>query len=220
MQRPFIKCCSLNQAHMRDLPAAEIRAGVVCYVDSVHFAPYYVNIVHNTTDCPHMVRIASRIQPCLWFDTQAEEAASFYVGIFPNSRILSVSRYGEAGQEHHRMPIGSVMTVSFSLDGQAMLALNGGPHFAFNPAVSLMVNCDTQDEIDHFWNALGAGGDPAAQQCGWLTDRYGVSWQVTPRDWERLMNAPDHAAAQRAMQALHGMKKLDMAALQAAFDGR
>jgi len=167
-----------------------------------------------------MAHLASRIQPCLWFDTQAEEAANFYVGIFPNSRILSVSHYGEAGQEHHQKPVGSVMTVSFSLDGQAMLALNGGPLFRFSPAVSLMIQCDSQAEIDHYWNALGAGGDPDAQQCGWLADRYGLSWQVTPRDWERLMNAPDHAASERALQALHAMKKLDIAQLQAAFDGK
>ena len=167
-----------------------------------------------------MTRLVSRIQPCLWFDSQAEEAANFYVGIFPNSRILSVSHYGEAGQEEHGQRPGSVMAVSFTLDGQDMLALNGGPHFKFNPAVSLMINCDSQAEIDHNWNALGAGGDPAAQQCGWLADRYGLSWQVTPRDWERLMNAPDRAASQRAMQAMMKMKKLDIAALQAAFDGR
>ncbi|MFT3818753.1 MAG: VOC family protein [Rubrivivax sp.] len=167
-----------------------------------------------------MARLVPRIQPCLWFDTQAEEAANFYVGVFPDSRILSVSHYGEAGREHHGKPPGSVMAVSFTLDGQAMLALNGGPHFKFNPAVSLMINCDSQAEIDHYWNALGAGGDPAAQQCGWLADRYGLSWQVTPRDWERVMNAPDRAASQRAMQAMMQMKKLDIAALQAAFDGR
>jgi len=167
-----------------------------------------------------MARLVSRIQPCLWFDTQAEEAANFYVGIFPDSRILSVSYYGEAGQEHHGKPIGSVMTVSFMLDGQPMLALNGGPHFHFSPAVSLMILCDSQAEIDHYWNALVEGGDPAAQQCGWVADRYGLSWQVTPRDWERLMNSPDRAASQRALLAMHEMKKLDIAVLQAAFDGR
>jgi predicted 3-demethylubiquinone-9 3-methyltransferase (glyoxalase superfamily) len=138
-----------------------------------------------------MARLVSRIQPCLWFNTQAEEAANFYVGIFPDSRILSVSHYSEAGQEEHGKPPGS-----------------------------LMINCDSQAEIDHYWNALSEGGDPAAQQCGWLADRYGLSWQVTPRDWERLMNAPDSAASQRAMRALMKMKKLDIAALHAAFDGR
>ena len=166
-----------------------------------------------------MDRIVSRIQPCLWFDTQAEEAARFYIGIFPNSRILSVTHYGEAGKEAHGKPPGSVMTVSFTLDGQEMLALNGGPHFSFTPAVSLMIHCDSQAEIDHYWDALTAGGDPAAQQCGWLTDRYGLSWQVTPRDWEQMVNSPDRAASQRAMQALMKMKKLDIGALQAAYDG-
>ena len=167
-----------------------------------------------------MARLASRIQPCLWFDTQAEEAARFYTGIFPQSRILSVSHFSEVGQEHHGKPPGSVMAVSFTLDGQEMLALNGGPQFKFSPAVSLMVQCDSQAEIDHYWDALGEGGDPAAQQCGWLADRYGLSWQVTPRDWERLLNAPDQAASRRAWAAIHTMKKLDIAALQAAFDGR
>jgi len=112
------------------------------------------------------------------------------------------------------------MAVPFTLDGNPMLALNAGPEFKFSPAVSLMILCDTQAEIDHYWNALSAGGDPAAQQCGWLADRYGLSWQVTPRDWERLMTTPDQAATQRVMEAIHTMKKLDIAALQAAFDGR
>ena len=161
-----------------------------------------------------------RIQPCLWFSTQAEEAARFYVDIFPNAQIHAITHYSEVGIEQHGRPVGSVMTVSFSLDGQAMLGLNGGPMFRFNPAISLMVQCDSQAEIDHYWNALGEGGDPAAQQCGWLADRYGLSWQVTPRDWERLLNAPDQAASRRAWAAIHTMKKLDIAALQAAFDGR
>ena len=167
-----------------------------------------------------MARLVSRIQPCLWFDTQAEEAARFYTGIFPDSRILRITHCGEAGQAYHQKPVGSVMAVSFTLDGHAMLALNGGPDFKFNPAVSLMIHCDTQAEIDHYWSALSEGGDPAAQQCGWLADRYGLTWQVTLRDWERLLNAPDHAASQRSWQAIHAMKKLDIAALQAAFDGR
>ena len=161
-----------------------------------------------------------RIQPCLWFDTQAEEAARFYVGIFPNSHIHAITHYSEVGQEQHRRPVGSVMTVSFTLDGQAMLALNAGPMFTFNPAISLMVNCETQAEIDHCWARLGEGGNPAAQQCGWLADRYGVSWQITPGNWEQMYASSDQAGAQRAMKAMMGMKKLDMAQLQAAFDGK
>jgi predicted 3-demethylubiquinone-9 3-methyltransferase (glyoxalase superfamily) len=161
-----------------------------------------------------------RIQPCLWFDHQAEEAARFYVGIFPNARIDLVTHYSDVGQKEHGRQPGSVMTVSFTLDGQPMLGLNGGPLFKFNPAVSLMINCDTQEEIDHYWHHLIEGGDPAAQQCGWLADRYGVSWQVTPRMWEQYHASSNTAGARRAMQALMGMKKLDIAQLQAAFDGK
>ena len=161
-----------------------------------------------------------RIQPCLWFDTQAEEAARFYAGIFPNSQVGTLTHYSEVGIEQHGRPVGSVMTVSFTLDGQAMLALNGGPLFQFTPALSLMVNCDTQAEIDHFWDRLSEGGDPAAQQCGWLADRYGVSWQITPGNWEQLYTSANQAGAQRAMAAMMGMKKLDIAQLQAAFDGK
>lgn len=160
-----------------------------------------------------------RIQPCLWFDHQAEEAARFYADIFPNSSVGLITHYSDVGQKEHGRQPGSVMTVSFTLDGQAMLGLNGGPLFKFNPAVSLMINCDTQDEIDHYWQRLGEGGDPAAQQCGWLADRYGVSWQVTPRLWEQFHTSANTAGARRAMQALMGMKKLDIAQLQAAFDG-
>ncbi|ARU04552.1 hypothetical protein CCO03_07560 [Comamonas serinivorans] len=161
-----------------------------------------------------------RIAPCLWFDSQAEEAARFYAGIFPNSAIGLITRYSEVGFEHHGRPAGSVLTVSFTLDGQEMVALNGGPVFQFNPAVSLMVNCDTQAEIDHYWARLGEGGDPNAQQCGWLADRYGVSWQIAPRMWAELYTSPNQAGAKRAMQAMFGMKKLDIARLQAAFDGQ
>ena len=160
-----------------------------------------------------------RIQPCLWFDHQAEEAARFYADIFPNSSVGLITHYSDVGQKEHGRQPGSVMTVSFTLDGQAMLGLNGGPLFKFNPAVSLLINCDTQDEIDHYWQRLGEGGDPAAQQCGWLADRYGVSWQVTPRLWEQFHTSAITAGARRAMQALMGMKKLDIAQLQAAFDG-
>ena len=161
-----------------------------------------------------------RIQPCLWFDNQGEQAARFYTEVFPDSRITAIARYGEAGPDIHGRPAGSVMTVQFELDGQPFLALNGGPMFRFNEAVSLMVSCDTQDEIDHYWGALSEGGDPAARQCGWLKDRHGLSWQIVPAQMAGWMGGPDMAAAQRVMQALLGMQKLDIAALERAHDGR
>jgi len=160
-----------------------------------------------------------RITPCLWFEHQAEQAAEFYTGIFPNSRILSVSRYGEAGREIHGRPAGSVMTVAFALDGQAFTALNGGPHFTFNEALSLQVSCADQDEVDHFWEKLSAGGDARAQQCGWLKDRYGVSWQIVPAVLPALLGGADRARSERVMQALLGMRKLDIAALERAYAG-
>lgn len=160
-----------------------------------------------------------RITPFLWFDEQAEEAARFYTGIFPNSRITAISRYGEEGQEVHHRPPGSVMVVAFELDGQAFSALNGGPVFTFNEAVSLQVSCESQEEIDHYWNALSAGGDPKAQQCGWLKDRYGLSWQIVPRSMGELLQGADAAGAKRAMAAMLGMKKLDLGALRRAYAG-
>lgn len=163
--------------------------------------------------------IANRITPCLWFDNQGEEAARFYVSIFPNSKIDMISRFGPEGQEHHRQPPGSVMTVEFVLDGQTFTALNGGPIFKFNEAVSLQVNCDTQAEIDHYWDKLSSGGDPQAQQCGWLKDRYGLSWQVNPSIVPQLLTNPDPAKRGRVMTALLQMKKIDLAALLAAADG-
>lgn len=160
-----------------------------------------------------------RIAPCLWFDSQAEEAAAFYTGIFRNSRIVEITRYGEAGREIHGRPPGSVMTVAFELDGQMFTALNGGPVFTFNEAISLQVYCDTQDEIDDYWNRLGAGGDPKAQQCGWLKDRFGVSWQIVPKMLSELLKDPHSAKSQRAMTAMLSMKKLDVAAMQRAYAG-
>jgi len=157
-----------------------------------------------------------RISPCLWFDHQAEQAAKFYTGIFPNSRIVSVARYGSAGQEIHGRPPGSVMVVAFELDGQSFAALNGGPIFKFNEALSLQVNCETQDEIDHYWEKLGAGGDPKAQQCGWLKDRYGLSWQIIPTLMAELFNGDATPQSERAMSAMLRMKKLDIAALKRA----
>lgn len=159
-----------------------------------------------------------KITPCLWFDDRAEEAAEFYTGIFKNSKIPAVTRYTDVGREFHGKEPGSVMTVAFELDGQAFTALNGGPLFKFNEAVSLQVNCDTQQEVDHYWGKLSAGGDPKAQQCGWLKDRYGVSWQVVPAVLPKLLADP--AKAVRVMSALLKMTKLDVAALQAAADGK
>lgn len=152
----------------------------------------------------------SKIAPCLWFDSEAEEAANYYVGIFPRSRITTISRYGEAGHETHGMPAGSVLTVAFELDGQSFTALNGGPAFKFNEAISFQVNCETQDEIDYYWDRLGAGGDEAARQCGWLKDRFGVSWQIVPGMMSELMNSSEPGRSERVMTALLKMKKLDL----------
>jgi predicted 3-demethylubiquinone-9 3-methyltransferase (glyoxalase superfamily) len=160
--------------------------------------------------------ITQRIAPCLWFDDQAEEAAKFYTGIFRGSKITQVSRYGEAGREVHGRPVGSVMVVAFELDGQAFTALNGGPVFKFNEAISLQISCETQAEVDHFWEKLSAGGDPQAQQCGWLKDRYGVSWQIIPSILPELMADPDPAKSARAMEAMLKMKKIDIATLKRA----
>lgn len=158
-----------------------------------------------------------KITPHLWFDNQAEEAAEFYVSVFKNSKILEVSRYGEAGQEVHGQKPGTVMTVAFELDGQRFMALNGGPVFTFNEAVSFVIDCEDQAEVDYYWEKLSA--DPAAEQCGWLKDKYGVSWQVVPRQLADLIGDADQAKANRTMTALLRMKKLDIAALQRAHDG-
>lgn len=160
-----------------------------------------------------------RIRPCLWFADEAEEAARFYTGIFPNSRIVATTRYSDAGFEVHHRPAGSVMTVAFELDGQPFTALNGGPVFTFNEAVSLEVSCATQEEIDHYWERLSEGGDPAAQQCGWLKDRYGLSWQVVPEGMEEMMADAESPGAKRAMDAMLRMKKLDLAELRRAQAG-
>lgn len=160
-----------------------------------------------------------RIVPCLWFDDQAEEAAGFYTGVFGNSRIVQVSRYGEAGREVHGRPAGSVMVVAFELDGQAFTALNGGPVFKFNEAISLQVDCETQAEVDHYWGKLSEGGDETAQQCGWLKDKYGVSWQIVPWILIEMLGDPDPRKSERAMAAMLQMKKIDIAALKRAQAG-
>jgi len=158
-----------------------------------------------------------RISPCLWFDHQAEEAARFYTSVFPNSRITAILRYGEAGKEIHGRPAGSVMTVAFELDGTPFAALNGGPVFRFTEAVSFEVSCEDQGEVDRYWDALGAGG--VHQHCGWLSDRYGLSWQVVPRELADLLDDPDPRKVERVMEALLAMKKLDLAALREAYAG-
>jgi predicted 3-demethylubiquinone-9 3-methyltransferase (glyoxalase superfamily) len=154
-----------------------------------------------------------RISPFLWFDTQAEEAARFYTAIFPDSAIGEISRYGEAGPG----PKGSVMTVAFQLDGQSFMALNGGPQFKFSEAVSFVVHCEAQEEVDHYWDKLSEGGQQV--QCGWLKDKFGLSWQVTPKALGRLMSSGSLEQSQRVMRAMLQMKKLDIAALESAFRG-
>jgi len=154
-----------------------------------------------------------KISPFLWFDTQAEEAAGLYVSIFPNSKITSINRYGEGGPG----PAGSVMTIGFELDGQSVTALNGGPHFTFSEAVSFVIECSDQGEVDHYWDALLANGGKALQ-CGWLKDRFGLSWQVVPRRMIELMTDPDKAKAGRVAGAMMQMVKLDIAMLEAAAD--
>ncbi|HEY0970724.1 MAG TPA: VOC family protein [Gemmatimonadales bacterium] len=160
-----------------------------------------------------------RITPCLWFADQAEEAARFYSSIFPNSRVTAVSRYSDVGSEIHGRPPGSVMTVAFELDGQPFTALNGGPIFTFNEAISFQVFCDTQEEIDHYWDRLSDGGDPSAQQCGWLKDRYGLSWQVVPEGMDEMLADADSPGARRVMAAFLPMKKIDMAEIRRAHAG-
>ena len=163
-------------------------------------------------------KITPRITPCLWFDTQAEEAAKFYTAIFDDSRITRISRYTEAGRDIHGKEAGSVLTVEFELEGQTFTALNGGPHFKFNEAVSFQVMCAGQAEVDYFWQKLSNGGQEG--QCGWLKDKFGVSWQVVPRVLPQMLTDADSAKRERAMSALMAMKKFDVAALQRAFAGQ
>jgi predicted 3-demethylubiquinone-9 3-methyltransferase (glyoxalase superfamily) len=161
----------------------------------------------------------TKIAPCLWFDSQAEEAAKFYASVFKNSRIGRIARYGKSGKEIHGRDEGSVMTVEFELEGQPFVGLNGGPHFKFTEAVSFQIYCDTQDEIDYYWDALRAGGGEEGP-CGWLKDRFGLSWQVAPAVIADMMQDKDRSKADRAMAALLQMRKLDIAALQKAYDGK
>lgn len=160
-----------------------------------------------------------KITPCLWFDDQAEAAAAFYCDIFPNSRITAVSHYGEVGQEIHGRTPGSVMTVAFGLDGQPFTALNGGPTFTFNEAISFQINCESQQEVDFYWEKLSQGGPVEAQICGWLKDKFGVSWQVVPTVLIEMLLDKDKAKSGRTMAALLQMKKLDIAELKRAYSG-
>lgn len=157
--------------------------------------------------------MSEKITTCLWFDTQAEEAAEYYVSIFDEGKILDVSRYGEGGPG----PAGQAITVRFQIGGRTFTALNGGPAFTFNEAVSFVIDCASQEEVDRYWSVLADGGQEG--QCGWLKDRYGVSWQVVPSVLGQLLGGPDPHGAQRAMQAMLAMRKLDIAALQNAYDG-
>ena len=159
-----------------------------------------------------------KITPCLWFDNQAEEAVKFYVSIFKNSKIGSVTRYGEAGAEVSGRPKGSVMTITFQLEGQEFMALNGGPVFKFNEAISFVVNCKTQEEVDRLWEKLSEGGDERAQQCGWLKDKYGVSWQIVPTVLGEMLQAKDPKKSERVMKALLQMNKIDIEALRQAYE--
>ncbi|WP_082232773.1 VOC family protein [Halobacillus massiliensis] len=155
-----------------------------------------------------------KITPNFWFDHQAEEAAQFYTSIFHDSEILQVHRYMNAGQEIHGMEEGSVMTVDIKLEGQNFVALNGGPHFKFNEAISFIVHCADQGEVDYFWEKLSEGGDEAAQQCGWLKDKFGVSWQIVPDQLPELINHSNRAVAEKAMTAMLQMKKIDINVLR------
>ena len=161
--------------------------------------------------------IVPRITPCLWFDHQAEETAKFYVSIFKNSKIGKVARYGEAGAKVSGQPKGSVMTVTFRLDGQDFMALNGGPDHKFTEAISFFVDCKTQEEVDELWNKLTEDGEEGP--CGWLKDKFGLSWQIVPRGMSEMMNDPDKAKSERAFQAMLEMKKLDVDTLRRAFNG-
>lgn len=155
-----------------------------------------------------------KITPFLWFNTEAEEAAKFYTSIFPGSKILKTTRYSDSASKAAGMPAGAVMTIVFQLQGQTFTAINGGPQFRFTEAVSFVINCDSQDEIDHYWDNLSEGGDPNSQQCGWLKDKYGLSWQVVPTALGQMMSDPSTAG--KVMSALLKMKKLDIKTLQEA----
>jgi predicted 3-demethylubiquinone-9 3-methyltransferase (glyoxalase superfamily) len=163
--------------------------------------------------------IVQKITPCLWFDNQAQEAANFYVSIFNNSGIETITRYGKEGFEKHGKPEGSVLTVTFRLEGQSFTALNGGPQFTLSAAISFVVHCDSQAEVDYFWNKLGEGADPSWQACGWLKDKFGLSWQIVPQALFTMIADKDAAKSGRVMQAVMQMRKLELTVLERAYEG-
>jgi len=167
-----------------------------------------------------MASSTNKITPCLWFDDQAEEAVAFYASIFGNSKINRMTKYGKEGYEIHHRPEGSIMTVEFELEGQSFLALNGGPVFKFNEAISFQVQCETQEEIDDYWSKLTEGGNADAQQCGWLKDKYGVSWQITYSRLAEYINGADPIKSQRAVKAMLQMKKIDIEEIKKAYAGK
>jgi len=167
-----------------------------------------------------MQTMIKKITPFLWFDNQAEEAVRFYTSIFKYSKIVSITRYGEDAAEASGRPKGTVMTVTFQLEGQEFVALNGGPHFKFSEAISFVVNCGTQEEVDYYWEKLSEDGDAKAQQCGWLKDKYGVSWQIIPTGMVELLTDPDPEKSSRAMKAMLQMKKIDIEILKRAAGGQ
>ena len=159
-----------------------------------------------------------KITPCLWFDSNAEEAVNFYATIFDNSKIGNVSRYGEAGHEIHGMPAGTVLAIEFELNGQAFTALNGGPVFRFNEAISFQVDCKSQEEVDYYWGKLAEGGDQKAQHCGWLKDKFGVSWQIVPDILAKMLQDKEPRKSERVMKALLQMGKIETKTLQQAYE--
>jgi len=160
-----------------------------------------------------------KISPCLWFDNNAEEAVAFYVSIFKNAKVGNVTRYGKEGYEIHKREEGTVMTVDFELEGQKFLALNGGPVFKFNEAISFQIYCETQEEVDYYWEKLTERGDKKSQQCGWLKDQYGVSWQVVPSILVKMLQDKDSSKSERVMKAMLQMQKLDISTLRKAYQG-
>jgi predicted 3-demethylubiquinone-9 3-methyltransferase (glyoxalase superfamily) len=185
------------------------------YFQFITFFMNYSNVSKIGEEKPSHIQ---KITPFLWFDNQAEQAANFYVSVFKNSNMGQVTRYGKEGYEIHGMDEGSVMTVDFDIENQKFIALNGGPVFKFNEAISFQVLCDSQKELDYYWEKLSEGGDKNAQQCGWLKDKYGVSWQIVPRVLYNLIQDEDQLKSQRVMKAMLQMKKLDIQTLIQAYE--